>query len=107
VARRRSGSTAFAIGYATALLERGADLRLIQVLLDHEDIGTTALYTKVVDEQAFGALLRLSSKATWQAPAAGGNNTGVIGAGSVHGGEDPDRASRKRLKTNNSAREGR
>lgn len=48
--------------FATRLLEEGTDIRLIQVLMDHEDLGTTALYTKVLDEQAFGAMLRLSSR---------------------------------------------
>lgn len=66
--------------FATTLLERGTDIRLIQVLLDHEDLATTALYTKVVDAQAYEALLGLSE---------GRRTARVIGPGSVPRGDDP------------------
>ncbi len=46
---------------ATNLLEAGKDIRLVQALLDHEDLATTALYTKVTDERLAGAVAALPS----------------------------------------------
>src|SRR5262249_46719264 len=48
--------------YGTRLLERGADIRLIQKLMGHESLATTAGYLGVVDKQLQDVVKLLSDQ---------------------------------------------
>jgi hypothetical protein len=53
--------------YATHLLEAGLDVRTLQKLLGHNQLGTTALYTHVTDERLRGVV------SPWDLPLAPGS----------------------------------
>lgn len=80
----------FRHSFATELLEQGADIRLIQLLMDHDDISSTAIYTKVRDSRTAGAVMRLPSFLPAPAPAenAAGQGARITGRDSVPQGEE-------------------
>jgi site-specific recombinase XerD len=59
--RRRVSPHSLRHGYATRLLERGTDTRVVQILLGHVNIATTAVYLHLTEP------MRASLKATLEA----------------------------------------
>jgi site-specific recombinase XerD len=42
--------------FGTALVEAGVDLRTVQVLLRHQNLATTEIYTRITDERRAKAI---------------------------------------------------
>ncbi len=67
------GPHALRHGYATALLTSGSDLRVVQKLMGHADIATTARYLHLLPDAERSAIERLEARQS----AAGGTGTNL------------------------------